>query len=488
MQRLILGYAPANIVPAAIALGSIAVFTRVLEPKAFGEYSLAFSVMMVLQAILFYGPTTALTRFYAHAVAEQAEAAFLKLVYGLMLCFGIAALAIWSLASWLGAHSGSGGAGLALVMPLLLLRSLVVTNQTVNRADGLMLRLNVIECLHAVIGAGAGVLLVAAGWHSGDAVMTGLLIGAATCAAIDVRRLACLANPAPIDRKRLREIVRFVWPLMLAWVVLCSLQYADRFIVDSFAGAAQLAVYVVAFSLVDRPITLICMSVTAGTFQVAVDTYVRDGAEAGRMQAGRNGAVLLGLALPACAGLMLESHSIASVLVGPALRGGVAALVPVMAVTSLLRGVSAHFVDHAFHLSNASIRLFFVYLPSAAANIALSALLVPRYGMIAAAYGALACQAMAVLAGWWSARGVLPLWLPRREIGKIGLCLVVMVACLLAAPLPTGAVGLIGGMTLGIAAYLGSAAALDLGGLRKTAQRALNRFHPVQAEGPACPR
>jgi O-antigen/teichoic acid export membrane protein len=163
---------------------------------------------------------------------------------------------------------------------------------------------------------------------------------------------------------------------------------------------------------------------------------------------------------------MLTSQSIAAVLVGPSFRDGVAMLIPIMAITSLLRGFGAHYVDHAFHLANKSFRLFAVYAPSALGNIVLSALLVPRYGMVAAAYGALACQAVAVLAGWIAAERVLPLWLPGREIAKMGVCLAAMVVVLIVIPLPVGWIGLIGGVTLGLAAYGGSAVAVDLGGLR----------------------
>src|SRR5208282_4752228 len=77
----------------------------------------------------------------------------------------------------------------------------------------------------------------------------------------------------------------------------------------------------------------------------------RQGREAARIQAGRNGVALLAVALPACAGLALTADYIAASLVGPAFRPGVAALIPIMSLAALARGVRAHFIDHASHLS-----------------------------------------------------------------------------------------------------------------------------------------
>jgi O-antigen/teichoic acid export membrane protein len=469
MHRLILGYVPANIVPAAVSVISIIVFTRLLSTQAFGAYNLAFSVMMVAQSVLFFAHNLALTRFYASAADEAATRVFLKTMYTMFLAIAAVAVVVAIVAAVLARNSpfrAEFGDTMWLILPLLLLRALVGTNQTVNRAANRMARFNGIECLHALVGLAAGILLVRLGMPTGGAVVAGLVAGALICAGLDIGLLRNLWARVAIDRATLVEVLEFCWPLVLSYAVGCTLQYADRFIVSSDNGAAALGVYVVAFSLVDRPISLICLSVAAGTFQVAVDTYIQEGPQAGRIQAGRNGAALLGLTVPACIGLMLTNRAIAGVLVGAEFREGVAALIPIMAVTSLLRGFAQHYVEHAFHLANRSRRLFAVYAPSAVGNILLSALLVPRFGMVAAAYSALACQALAILVGWWAAQRVLPLWLPGREIARIGVCAAAMTAALLAIPRPSGLLGLSVSIAVGVVSYVGSGLIVNLGGIR----------------------
>jgi hypothetical protein len=86
--------------------------------------------------------------------------------------------------------------------------------------------------------------------------------------------------------------------------------------------------------------------------------------------------------------------------------------------------------------------------------------------MVAAAYSALACQALAILVGWWAAQRVLPLWLPGREIARIGVCAAAMTAALLAIPRPSGLLGLSVSIAVGVVSYVGSGLIVNLGGIR----------------------
>ena len=57
---------------------------------------------------------------------------------------------------------------------------------------------------------------------------------------------------------------------------------------------------------------------------------------------------------------------------------------------SISCGLRAHFIDHAFHLSGRPLLMLWTYGPATVANIALNLYVVPRYGMMGAAWTALA--------------------------------------------------------------------------------------------------
>jgi O-antigen/teichoic acid export membrane protein len=210
MHRLILGYVPANIVPAAVSVISIIVFTRLLSTQAFGAYNLAFSVMMVAQSVLFFAHNLALTRFYASAADEAATRVFLKTMYTMFLAIAAVAVVVAIVAAVLARNSpfrAEFGDTMWLILPLLLLRALVGTNQTVNRAANRMARFNGIECLHALVGLAAGILLVRLGMPTGGAVVAGLVAGALICAGLDIGLLRNLWARVPIDRATLVEVL-----------------------------------------------------------------------------------------------------------------------------------------------------------------------------------------------------------------------------------------------------------------------------------------
>lgn len=470
MRRLILAYIPSNAVPALVSFATIYAYTRLLGVRDYGDYSLAFSAVMVGQAALFYPLSLGASRLYPQAEQEGTLPAFLKAAYSCLalIALGIAVLGLPPLL--LVPLPGGMRLALALAVPLLILRGTVALDQGVHQMRTHVARYNAIECAQAALGLAAGVGLAWAWKDLGAAaVMVGLVVGSAACAAADLPLLVSSLRPRGPRRARLErglaiELLRFGWPLSLAYLTSFLLQYGDRFLVGGLAGAGTLGIYAVAYSLVERPTTLLCTSVTTATFPLAVRALERDGIEAGGVQAGRNGAALLALAVPACIGLALTAKHIAAVMVGTEYRAGTAALIPIMAFTALARGIATHFVDHAFHLARRPDVMLRIYAPAAALNIAADAVAIPLFGVFAAAWAALACQVGVLAAGWMVGRRYFPLFLPQREVASVLAATAAMAAVLLAVQVPETLAGLATLVGAGGLAY--GAALLALQGRR----------------------
>ena len=229
----------------------------------------------------------------------------------------------------------------------------------------------------------------------------------------------------------------------------------------------SVSVLIVLFQyLVERPTTLICSSISTATFPLVVQVLENEGWEAARLQAGRNGIALLAVSLPASIGLALTADYIAASLVGADFRPGVAALLPIMALTALARGVRAHFIDHAFHLSGRPLMMLWTYGPATIVNIALNIYVVPQYGMIGAAWTGLFCQGFTVVSGWVLGKSLFPIWLPVGQVILCGLATVPMTIGLALAHFPTNWFGLLEAVAFGGVLYIMSAVALNVGGVR----------------------
>ncbi len=479
LQKLIFRFAPAVVVPALLSICSIYILSRILDPRALGHYNLTLTVILVVQSILFFPLDMALSRFHAIKERENSAEDLFKTVYTIVIYVNAAlifcACVIFFILGQSRLESIFGDMWI-LALPLLVMKTIVSTNQSIIRVSGHLLHFNIIECLCPILGLLIGLFLIIE-FHEDSGAITGLVVGLAIGVIMDLRTpLRLFLKHASVDKRIVMEVTRFVWPLMFAALVSCGLQYADRFLVDEFSGPEAVAVYTVAFSLVDRPLSMICLMITAGAFQKAMDVYAAEGPDAARRQLGYNGAMLLGIAGPACVGLILSSDLIASVMVGPAIRDGLAPLIQIMAVTSLLRAMGSHYSDHTFHIPNRPFILFAIYAPVAIGNIAACFFVVPRYGMIGAAYCALVSQIAALFVGWLVARRVLPLWLPRRETISVAFCLMTLASVLMLIPFPAGWTGLITEVVTGASIYGIAVLLVDLGGLRSTVCRKVNFY------------
>jgi O-antigen/teichoic acid export membrane protein len=477
LYRQILGYVPSNVVPAVVSILMVYAYTRLLSPSAFGVYSYVFATVLVLQTSLFQALPIAVMRFYPGAAKARRKDRLLKEAY--LVFYGLAAAATVLCAGFMLAIDMPQEYRMPalLAAPMLLFRSLVQLNQAVNRSAENMRHYNAIECAHAALGFGLGLVALYLLGPSAAAIVLGLLIAAVICSLADIRLLLAPLAPAArgLDTAELVRLIAYAWPVVAVAATTATLQTSDRFMIGSMAGAEALGIFAVAYSLVERPTSLICGSITTTTFPLVVKILEHQGKEAARLQAGRNGIALLAVGLPACAGLALTADYIAASLVGPAFRTGVAALMPIMAFTALARVLRAHFVDHAFHLSGRPLRMLWTYLPVTILNIALNLFVVPRYGMFGAAWTALACQWLTVVAGWFIGTSSFPVWLPFGQTVRCILAVVPMVAGLTSIRFPLNWYGLLAAVIFGAALYVVSALALDVGDVRSLALDTIRR-------------
>jgi O-antigen/teichoic acid export membrane protein len=468
VYRQIIGYIPSNVIPAIVSVLMIYAYTRLLSPAAFGSYSYVFSAVLVLQTSLFYALPIAVMRFYPAAARSGRRDGLLKEAYVVFYAMAAVTIVICVGAGLLANLPDAYRIPVWLSLPMLLFRSLVQLNQSVNRSANLMRRFNIVECAHAVLGFGFGLAALFILGPGAEAIIMGLLIAAMVCSLADIHLLASpfRRTAGELDKAELVRLVSYAWPMVAVAATAVIMQNSDRFLLGSLAGAGALGIFAVAYNLVERPTTLICSLISTATFPLVVQVLEHQGKEAARIQAGRNGIALLVVTLPACAGLALTADYVAATLVGPAFRDGVAALLPILAFTALARGLRSHFVDHAFHLSGKPLMMLWTYGPATMANIALNLYMVPRYGMFGAAWTALACQSATVVVGWFLGTSLFPVWLPLRQVVRCVLAVVPMALALALVRFPLTWFGLSAAITMGLVLYVASVLALNVGEVR----------------------
>jgi O-antigen/teichoic acid export membrane protein len=483
LARSILGYAPANVLPALTTVTLIVVCTRAMPPKEFGHYAVAQAAVLIAQAVAFQGLQLGITRFHAAREAAGDLKCLLATAYGSFALLAVLAAALAALAILALGPAAALAPVLWASLPLLLLRGLVATNQAVHRAALDVRRYNLVEATQSLAGL-ALALLLALPLDLGAVGLVLGLAGGSLLAALPDKGLLVRHLGRP-DRGVVREVSRYAVPLMASYGLGALIVYVDRLFLERLAGADAAAIYAVAFGIVDRPVTLVFMAVNLAAFPLAIARLENEGVAAARGQLLRNAATLLALAVPAVVGLASVAGPLAAVLVGEAYRAGVAALLPWMAGLALLRGIGTHYLDHAIHLANRTGLFLWTLGPPAVATLVLNPLLIPAFGLEGALTAAFLAQLAVLVLTAAVGRRAFPIGFPFGQALRTAAAATLMAAAIAAAPIPPTAPGLALAVLLGLLAYAAAAALLDVANARTAGAAWLRRRLSSRAPVPA---
>lgn len=382
------------------------VFTPLIPPADYGVLELTDNSIALLLQVAGLQLDAALTRSYLHAEAgperrRVAQTAFAA-VFGLNL---LAALVLAAFASPLAAHflerpgqprlvllAGAILVGMvAAEVPLAVLkaeqRSIAATSWQLLR---LVFELTFKAAL--VVGVGLGA--------------TGVLLGQAAAAILFLigfgwwylRRFG-----AGFDAATFRSLAAYSAPMVIAGLCQFALHNADRFLFRFCSDLHQLGLYGIAYKIGYAP-----SSIVLSAFLLIWYPFVfaqKDDAARRRAigQAAVHVAALLVLvSLP----IALFAREIVAYLTDPAFHGAWTS-VPVIAFAYLFWGLF-QIVQTPFYSSGRTREVPRVVLISAALNLALNALLLPRLGAMGAALATLAAMVLLVAVARRAAQRVEP--------------------------------------------------------------------------------
>lgn len=473
LAKHIIGYIPSLAIPAAASFGAVYCYTRLMAPVDYGHYALSFSTMTLLNAVFFYWLQISLPRQLPQAIRNGKEAelkatsyiAFalcaLLLVVATLVFTGLAPESSWSKIAW-------------LAVPLACMRSLLNMNQAIHRSKLDFKRYNIIECGQSLLGLGSGLALVAfLGWGSAGAIL-GMVFGMLVMALVDIRTLLAI-SVRHFNRQLFIETLRYGLPFVAACGFTFILSTSDRFLIQYFRGAGEVGIYAAGYSLMDRIAQILFMVVATPAFPLVIHRLEHEGMEAARNQTYRNGVAMLALCLPACAGLILCSKPLATVLIGEEFRAGALLVMPWIALGTVLSGLSMHYFDHAFHLAKKPHLLFLTQGPAAAANVLLNWWWIPEYGYLGAAYATVLSYILLLSLSITVGRRVFKIRFPFLPACQIAVSTLLMSLALLAFDFPENLLGLILMAALGGAVYGASLLLFNVMDVRTAIRQKLRR-------------
>ena len=453
--------------PGLINFLALALYTRLLTPEQYGQYALVLAGLGLVQVIGFQWLGLCLARFLtANRDAPErflSEIKFLFAVPALVFsAVGLVVMLLWPDPVWQRL--------LALAVPLLIAQAWFQLNlfhaaATLN--PGLYGSINLTK---SAVSLALGSLLAWLGLGA-YSPLWGLLLGASLATLVIGRSVWRDIKPIRPDPEKIKTLLVFGMPLAanfaLAWVVSSS----DRFILGWLLGVGSAGQYAVGYDLAQHSIGTLLMIANLAAYPLVIHALERNGTEAARSQLQKNGTAIFSLAFAAAAGVAVLSPLLGRLLLGVEYGDTAVELLPWVALAAALSGLKSYYFDTAFHLGHGTIKLVWISIGAALINVIFNLVLIPRYGVLGAAYATVLTYCAAMAGSAWLGRRffVMPAIMP-----PVLPAMIVSTTTAIAAwvAMQYGGWGGLGfGLLAGVFAALLSAISINLVGIRHELQR-----------------
>lgn len=474
------GYLPANVVQGVVGFLAIVLFTRLLSPEEFGRYALAFSVFTLAHVAVFTWLEASMARFWAaSAPGDDLRAHFAGLHRSALLLTAVF-VPIALLAVWLWPADPLFRIAVAVGLMGCPIRCLAKLAQERLRAEGEVSKSAGIDMVVTSGGLiiGVGFALAGAG---GAAPLLGLGLAPLLVLPFVLPGEWRRGAGARLEPQRMRAYAAYGYPIAASLALTVVLASTDRFLLAYFLDEAAVGAYHAGYSIANRTLDVLFLWLGTAGQPALVMALERGGRDRLSVAAREQLSTFLLIGLPAAAGVALVARPLADVLIGEDLRALAVTVTPWIALSALLYGLTAYYFGQAFTLGRKTAALLGAMAIPAALNLVLALVLVPRFGLMGAAWATTASFAVGLLATLVLGRRVLPLPMAWEALIRCGVATAGMAAVVAQLPALGGVAELVLKAGVGGLVYAALALTLNAAGVRDLVQGLLARRRAAEA-------
>ena len=174
--------------------------------------------------------------------------------------------------------------------------------------------------------------------------------------------------------------------------------------------------------------------------------------------------------------MAIVARPLAELLIGEDLRAAASGVTPWIALSALLFGLTAYYFGQAFTLGKKTKHLLIAMAIPAGVNVILNLILVPRFGVMGAAWATAASFGLGLIATMLIGRRVVALPIPWESLLRCGIATAIMALVVARLPAFGGFPELALDATVGGLVYATAALTLNAAGVRDVALRLLTQF------------
>jgi O-antigen/teichoic acid export membrane protein len=391
--RQLLYYLVARGGPGLVNFFALAVFTRLLSTGDFGLYSLAISIVGLLNVILFYPLKMVLAR-YVPADLEHPElvmapvlALFLALLAVLFSC-GIAVSLMFDPAWQI--------LGL-LVVALTAAQAWHELNLSLASARIQPRRYGWLSLGKAVVALLLAIWLMLLGLEA-EAPLLGLIIGCLVSWTFFSRKPWSGVKPKWPDPTTVSQYASYGVPFALTFALVWVTSSSDRVLIAWLLDDNAVGIYAAGYDLAQNSLGILLTILNTAALPLVFRAQEQQGHVAARAQLQHNGQLMFAVAFTGAAGLMAISAPLIGVMIGEDFRTGAHQVFPWIVASAAIVGIKSFHFDIAFQVAKRPIWLVTTSGIAAVINVIGNLVLIPHFGIVGAAWATLAALLGATVA------------------------------------------------------------------------------------------
>lgn len=394
LARHSLAYFFARGIPGIISFLSIAVYTRILNTDEYGKYVLTVAVVG-LSTILFQWIRLSLLRYYPEYKERPKRLLTVVLTSYIFTSFIIGILGLISL-FLVKIHELKILIIISIV--LLCVRAWYEINLELIRS-GLNPKLyGILRFTKGFLAISFGIPLVYFGL-SYYAPLIGLIIGMSISGIVLTYKLwkGTFFTIRLINTELAKKLLIYGLPLTASFALAFIINVSDRLLIGWILDESRVGLYSAGYDIAQQTITLVMSIINLAAYPLAVRALEDRGKEGAYIQLEQNFSYLMIFAVPATIGLVLLSPEISKIFLGGAFQDAGKVVIPWIAFAVALSGIRSYHFDLAFQLGNRTSGQVWVLAWAAILNLILNLLLIPKFGIIGAAYSTVSSFIIAII-------------------------------------------------------------------------------------------
>jgi len=428
-----LRYVPAKVVPGLINFLALLIYTRIFTADDYGNYYLAMAAIAVVTVIGSNWLVESVTRFYAQfELRKDLDRLFSTIVYSYVLStLLILGPAIVGILIFRGRISDEllpfFGVGILVYITTSIYNILLYTLRASLQAKSF----SVYQILLSAGKLGVALIMVLLLKMGAISLLIAFILIQIPLVFFMFKRFSIFSKCkfSYVSKEYMKEFFRFGSPFVIsglsAWLLLLS----DRYMLNFFESSAEVGIYSVSYSLVDRSVALLYTILMLAAHPIIIFTWEEKGKEVTQKLIKDLSRYFFMICIPAFLGICILSKEIFSVLVGKSFVESFK-LVPFFAFSSFCAGLF-QYVGKGFEIYKRTLLLAFVVFLSGALNVGLNFLFIPHYGAVGAGIAKSISYGGLIILGISLSRSFMPWQVSGRSVLRISFAGIIMSGCLI---------------------------------------------------------